>query len=236
MTLDLEAEAKKFGDELQQLLDAVLPYQAGVDPLRRQVTVTDAGLSFAIEFGTAGGQKAQTVPLLRGGEKVAELYVRILLRADSADRYPAVAKSEYALRIERHPILRLDFYQHMHTVPCCHWNVHAERSALTALLVRNKPDHSGDLAKVHLPVGGVRNRPSIEDFLQLLVNEVGFDAQPGAQVAIEEGRVRWRRRQLAAMVRDDAEEAARVLRELGYDVAPPASGPRPSRTDRLTTW
>lgn len=236
MSLDLEAEAGKFGEELQLLLDAVLPYQAGDDPARRQVTTTAAGLAFAIELGTAGGQKAQTVPLLRSGAKVAELYVRILLRADSADRYPAVAKSDYALRIDRLPILRLDFNQHMHTVPGCHWNIHAERSALAALLVRNKPDHTGDLAKVHLPVGGVRMRPSVEDFLQLLINEIGFDALPGAQAAINEGRVRWRRRQLAAMVRDDAEEAARVLRELGYAVGAPTTGPRPSRMDRLTNW
>ena len=114
--------------------------------------------------------------------------------------------------------------------------IHAERSALAALLVRNRPDHSGDLAKVHLPVGGVRMRPCLEDFLQLLVNEIGLDAEPGAQAAIDAGRVRWRRRQLSAMVRDDAEEAARVLRDLGYEVTTPTAGSRPSRVDRLTPW
>lgn len=114
--------------------------------------------------------------------------------------------------------------------------MHAKRAALAALLVRNKPDHSGDLAKVHLPVGGARMRPCLEDFLQLLIGELGFDAEPSAQSVIDAGRVRWRRRQLAAMVRDDAEEAARVLQELGYGVTEPTAGPRSSRLDRLAHW
>ena len=236
MGLNLAAEAGTFGEELQQLLDAVLPYQDGVNPAFRQVTTTAYGRAFAIEVGTAAAGKAQTIPLLKGGAKVAEMFLLLRLVADSADRYPAVAKSTYDLRIGRLPVLRLDFGQDMHSVPGCHWNVHAERGALSALLVRNRPGHSGELSKIHLPVGGARMRPSLEDFLQLLVDELGFDHEPGAQAAIDAGRVRWRRRQLAAMVRDDAEEAARVLRELGYDVAVPAAGPRPARTDRLCRW
>ena len=179
----------------------------------------------------------RTVGLLRNGYKVAELFVQIRLVADSADRYPAVAKSKFELRINRHPLLRLDFDRNMHTAPGSHWNVHAERGAITSLLARNNPDHSGELSKLHLPVGGARMRPCLEDLLQLLVEEFRFDAMPDYQPAIEEGRVRWRRRQLAAMVRDDPEEAVRVLHdELGYDVTPPASGARPVRFDRLRRW
>ena len=80
-------------------------------------------------------------------------------------------------------------------------------------------------------------RPCLEDLLQLLVEEFRFDAMPGALQAIEDGRVKWRRRQLAAMVRDDPEEAARVLRdELDYEVMPPISGVRDVRFDRLRRW
>jgi hypothetical protein len=52
VTFDLAAEAGKFGEELQQLLDAVLPYEQGTDPELRQVTVTASRLAFAIELGT----------------------------------------------------------------------------------------------------------------------------------------------------------------------------------------
>lgn len=235
--MDLAAAAGEFGKELQKLLDAVLPYESGMDPIRRQVTVTASHLLFAVELGTAGGKRAETIPLLKDGVKVAELFVEVRLMADSEDRYPAVAKSKFELRINRHPLVRLDFSKDMHTVPGCHWNVHAERGAVTALLARNNPDHSGELSKIHLPVGGARMRPCLEDLLQMLIEEFRFDAMPGAKEAIEAGRVRWRRRQLAAMVRDDAEEAVRVLRdELGYQVIEPPGGGRPTRLDRLSRW
>jgi len=237
VSFDLAAAAGEFGKELQQLLDAVLPYHQGTDPALRQVTVTASPPAFAVELGTGGGRPAATVPLLSKGHKVAELFVLIRLVADSADRYPAVAKSKFELRINRHPLLRLDFDRDMHTAPGSHWNVHAERGAITSLLARNNPDHSGELSKLHLPVGGARMRPCLEDLLQLLIEEFRFDAMSDYQQAIEDGRVRWRRRQLAAMVRDDPEEAVRVLHdELGYDVKPPVSGALPVRFDRLRRW
>ncbi|MGH3783181.1 MAG: hypothetical protein ACRDRO_21785 [Pseudonocardiaceae bacterium] len=237
MSLDLEAAAGDFGRELQRLLDAVLPSEKGADPAFRQVTVTASGLAFAVELGTAETEKAQTIPLLREGSKAAELFVQFLLVADSAGRYPAVDKSTFELRIDRLPLLRLEFNREMHTAPSSHWHVHVERAALTGLLVRNDPDHSGELYKLHLPVGGARMRPCLEDMLQLLIQEFCFDSKQGAHQAIEDGRIRWRHRQLAAMVRDDPEEAVRVLQEeLGYEVKPPTSGARSARLDRLRHW
>jgi hypothetical protein len=149
--------------------------------------------------------------------------VTMRLVADSADRHPAVLRSHIVVRVDkRNPLLRLDFSKDMHTVPGCHWNVHGERSALTRLLMRTNPDHNGELSKIHLPVGGFRMRPSIEDVLQMLIADFRFDHLPDAQSAIDEGPIRWRRRQLAAMIRDDVPEAIRVLEEeIGYTVTVP---------------
>jgi hypothetical protein len=237
VTLDLQQEAGHFGQELQELLDSVLPYQPGVDPATRQVAVTAAGLSFAVEIGTAHGKSAQPIPLLTKRRKTAELLINIRLVADSVDRYPAVSKSTFVVRIEhRFPLLRLDFDKAMYRAPGCHWNVHAERAAMSKLLLRNRPRHSGEVSDVHLPVGGARMRPCLEDVLQLLVVDFGFDAESGALDVIKAGRVRWRRRQLAAMVRDDSQEAVRVLEELGYRVTSPPGGPLKTRLDRLERW
>jgi hypothetical protein len=79
------------------------------------------------------------------------------------------------------------------TVRCSHWNIHAERGAITSLSARNNPDHSGELSKLHLPVGGARMRPCLEDLLQLLVQEFRFDSMPDVLKAIEGVRVKWRR-------------------------------------------
>jgi len=67
--------------------------------------------------------------------------------------------------------------------------------------VRNNPDHSGALCTLNLLIGGARMRPCLEGLLQLLVKEFRFDAMDNARQTIEEGRIRWRRRQLSAMVR-----------------------------------
>jgi hypothetical protein len=240
VTLDLEAAADEFAQELQQLLDAVLPSPDGIDPVSRQVVATigqisDGRTSFALEIGTGGGA-AVPIALMHKGERTAELLVHIRLIADSYSHYPAVSQSTFELRVKKNPILRLDFSKDTHKVPGCHWNVHAERGAATALLVLQTKRHSGEFSKVHIPVGGVRGRPCLEDFLQLLISEFNFDSVSGAMTAIEDGRVLWRKRQLAAMVRDDAEEAARVLGELGYVVTPPAEGHRHMRRDRLVRW
>ncbi|MGH3973991.1 MAG: hypothetical protein ACRDS9_11825 [Pseudonocardiaceae bacterium] len=111
----------------------------------------------------------------------------------------------------------------------------AKNAQVIALLCQGRK--VAELRKLRLPVGGARMRPCLEDLLQLLIEEFRFDSVPGAINAIEDGRVRWRRRQLAAMVRDDPEEAARVLvDELHYEVKPPISGAHGVRFDRLRRW
>lgn len=236
MSFDLDAEVLEFSNEIQDLLDGVLPLLEGSDPLLRQVTVTEFRDSLAVEMGTGSTGSAQAVPLLTGGRKTADLFVSFRLQADHARRYLAVSQSIIELRVRRHPVLRLDFNRSMYRAPGCHWNVHAERGHASALLIRNDPEHSGELSDVHLPVGGARMRPCLEDVLQMLVQDFGFDALPEAQRVIDDGRERWRRRQLGALVRDVPDVAVRVLRELGYTVTEPASGPREINTMHLRAW
>ena len=71
MTFDLAAAAGAFGDELQQLLDAVLAYEESTDPELRQVTVTASRFVFAVELGTAKAKEAKTISLLHQGNKEA---------------------------------------------------------------------------------------------------------------------------------------------------------------------
>jgi hypothetical protein len=77
------------------------------------------------------------------------------------------------------------------------------------------------MASLHIPVSGSRFRPCLEDFIQFLLCECLFDAEAGWRANVDAGRERWRLRQCAAVARDAPEEAARVLRDLGYVVTPP---------------
>jgi hypothetical protein len=134
------------------------------------------------------------------------------------------------------------------TVPTSHIQVHAHRDAIAYVMTRcgtvgrrakrrSREMASGTaiprLADLHFPTGGNRFRPCLEDVLQMLILELGVDAEDGWQEALAKGRQQWRLNQIGASVRDSPETAARVLRELGYDVSPPASGVVRDRSEKL---
>ncbi len=152
-------------------------------------------------------------------------------------RYLAVENSSFALfaSLDKTPVLRVDFLRDMHKVPAAHIQVHAHRGALSHLLSQAGHKTPHDMSSLHIPVGGARFRPCLEDFVQFLIAECGFDSMDGWEKCVRDGRERWRRRQAAAVTRDMPEEAARVLRELGYKVKSPE--PPPGDADKtLHAW
>lgn len=146
------------------------------------------------------------------------------------------------------PLFRYEYQSSMsHQWPSAHLQIHAHRDEfLYAMLrakrgkskARQRPLHDGKgkiprLSMVHFPVGGPRLRPCIEDILQMVINEFGVDCEQGAQDVLDQGRERWRRRQVSALVRDVPSEATRALRDMGYRVRPPRSGPVADRLKNL---
>jgi hypothetical protein len=53
---------------------------------------------------------------------------------------------------------------------------------------------------------------------------------------VREGRAKWRRIQIRAVVRDSPAQAAAALAEMGYSVTPPGEGQPDERIDKLTAW
>lgn len=235
MTLDVRAKATEFAQELQDLLDAVLPLPDGVAAADRRVLVRAAENGRYAVRPTANNS---LVTLCHDGCPVASLRVKYLCIADTEQAYLAVEKSTFELLgfNDRTPIARLDYIRNAYRVPAAHWNVHGERGTTSRLLGRTNPDHAGALSALHFPVGGARMRPCLEDVLQLLADEFNIDILPTAASAIADGRERWRRRQAAVLVRDMPDEAMRVLMDLGYTVATPAAGHREPNTAAARRW
>ena len=144
--------------------------------------------------------------------------------------------------LDRQPLLRLEYRADMHSAPVAHWQVHAERGAFSHLLTHahaHRPKTVGkphDISSLHLPVGGERFRPSLEDVLQFLVSDCGVDYRPGWEDAVNQGRRNWRLLQLRATVRDGQDEAARVLRDLGWTVQAPSQREVTDNNAILTRW
>lgn len=190
-------------------------------PLRRSVFAREG---YLVQPRGIGGA-ARRVPLTVAGEHLADLELRVVQRVDQTGQYLTTSRSELRVcsTLERTPLLRLEYDVSARAVPMAHWQVHAERGAFVHLLtlasrVREVRGPS-DLSKLHLPVGGGRFRPGLENVLEFVIRDCGVDAADGWAVAIEESRKRWWLRQLRAAIRDQQEDAAGALRGLGWTVS-----------------
>ncbi len=99
--------------------------------------------------------------------------------------------------------------------------MHAHRGALSHLLSQSGHPKPHEMSALHIPVGGARFRPCLEDVIQFLLEECQFDHEPGWREAVEAGRAAWRQTQARAVVRDFQREAVDVLEDLGYTVKLP---------------
>lgn len=233
MTFDLKAESTNFAQEVQDLLGNVFPPFAGEDPTDRQIKVLLHHDQYVIRTGST--ERPGGISLLADGKKVGSLKASFHCGPDRSGQYLAVRKSTFAVSSvqEAVPLLRLDFHHKSHSVPAAHWNIHGERGATSVMLARCNPKHSGLLSQVHLPVGGTRYRPCLEDFAEMLVEEFNVDRILGWKERVHQGRERWRVMQARSVARDCPEAAAAVLEKLGYTVIKPATGHPGPNTDML---
>lgn len=188
----------------------------------------------------------QTIPLEVDGVAHLSLVISIECSWDSAGDYLAVIESKFAVfagtQTNKEPLFRYEYVREpVGGVPSAHLQVHAHRDAFTHAMSsagrksrRGKrssklsPDTWPAVAEFHFPLGGPRFRPCLEDVLEALQLEFGLDTGSGWREALELGREKWRRQQIRSAVRDAPEDAAEVLRTIGYRVV---GG---SGTDNLT--
>lgn len=234
---DLAQRSAEFAAEVQTTLRAVLPGPIDI----RSLTAPQSNRYWVRPENPALNNR---IPLYVDSEHLADLTVEIFLSMDRHNRYLKTVQSKMAVHstLDRQPLIRLEFDAAMHTSPTVHWHVHAERGALSHLLSRSHAVRPGQvtaphqISSLHIPVGGERFRPCLEDLLQFVIQECGIDAQPEWRDAVDAGRQQWRRRQIKAAARDAPAEVASVLAELGWTVAPPADGGAAENLRTMTVW
>lgn len=232
MPESLEAASVLFATEVQATLDGVLPGDRTI--ISRRAERDDR---YVVR------PEAKNVPLLVGGDHLADLAPAVYLGLDRTGEFLKAVRSEFVVKsvLDRTPLVRLDYRTDMNRAPVAHWQIHAERGAFSHLLSRahavdeSRVGKPHDLSSLHFPVGGERFRPCLEDFLHFLVAECGIDARPGWMAVVERGREGWRRKQLRSTIRDAEEESADVLRHLGWSVEAPAGG-APENRGSFTRW
>ncbi len=239
---ELRAQALAFASSLTQTVRSA--FGQHVPPFRARAAPATSRLVVKQEAPTGIELAVDRVVMLR-------LLVEYRCAWDHSGAFLAVDRSSIQVTAPQgcsEPLFRFDYNRDSAGVPYAHLQVYAHRDAVTDVMTacgersrrgkrRSRAAVAGQrmprLGELHFPLGGSRYRPCLEDVLQMLIEELGVDREPGAVEALMQGRAHWRRLQLAAAVRDSPETAAEVLRDLHYGVAPPEAGAPRDRLDRL---
>jgi hypothetical protein len=228
---DFNAEVFSFTNDVEHAVTCFAANQWTIDAelvspdSDRMRSVVDAKVELI------GRHDAPKVPL-------AELSANFKLCVDSHQTHIAVEHSSFVLKakLDRTPIIRWDYDRDARSKPRSHVQITAHRGALSHLLSRLDHKAPHNIESLHIPMGGERFRPCLEDIIEFLIRDCGFEGSDGWETALRDGRARWRRIQTRAVVRDSPAAAAAELESLGYTVTPPSSGEREERIDRLTAW
>lgn len=178
------------------------------------------------------------IPLLAQGKRLAWLRVDFLCRLDATAKFLAVDQSKIWIvaEVDATPIFRFEYLYDANWVPHSQIQVHGERGALAHLLSQTGHSRPHSMSALHLPTGGSRFRPNLEDVIQFLLDDCGFDSLPSWRLAVDRERAEWRRLQTRTVCRALPDEAAAQLESMGYTVIPPADGHPPPGRKALEAW
>jgi hypothetical protein len=203
---ELFGQAHEFAAEIAELLDRTVTSSAPVAARVRGHSVVVAAYN---EY-----DDLTAVPLKINGEHRLDLRIEYWCRWGFTAQFLRVQESNFALMVAGlgEPLVRFEYVYERPVAPA-HIQVHGESSALGYLLSWKSLTRPPKLQELHLPVGGRRFRPCLEDVVEFAIGDLGLDAQDDWQQRIEEGRRGWRKIQLAAAMRDLIRDAPEEMRD-----------------------
>jgi len=187
----------------------------------RTVDLTANRVRLGVEM-TRDGSTGRLVRLRTVREVHLWLGVDALLYADD-EGHLTVEKSAWSLFCGRDAdaaILRYDYERDKEGYPAAHLQVAGRNTDLEEVLAMVGRRRSR-LPHLHLPVGGKRFRPALEDLVEFLIDERLVEAKPNSKEMLERTRATYHDIQLLAAVRRRPDKAAEGLLDLGYKVSDP---------------
>lgn len=222
----LDEQAAGFAHKLTSTVSALVPT---CPPFKaRAIAKSDGGEGFTVRQDPPDG-----ISLTVEGEPLLRLLVSFKCSLDREGHYLTVDASAVKVLADgqsSEPLFRYEYDRDaVEDMPAAHIQVHAHRDAFAHVMNRagtatargKRRANLGKMARLedlHLPVGGHRFRPCLEDVLGMLVHEFGVDSTANGRRALQNGREEWRRTQIRSAVRDAPQEAVAALRDLGYAV------------------
>jgi hypothetical protein len=222
----LESRVTKFAEEVSTRVLMCLEGEPKPDELK--VDASPDGKRFTFSY-------RQTLHAAADGPVVGMVQLDYALGTDRSEKHLAVQVSTFQLRDSRgkKPIVRVEYVRDANRVPCSHIHAHAESGLFTQLLAATGHDSPAAVQSVHIPTGGDRFRPCVEDFIEFLISECRVAGRDGWRDEVQHGRELWRGMQTAAAVRDRPDVAIKELERLGLTVSGELVGDRPSARHRF---
>lgn len=244
MAESLAQQAEKFANQLTATVRAVVGQDCPA--FRSRATEGDGGGAFYVRQEPASGIilcDNSKSPILRLTAEYECIY-------DGHGQFMAISESRIRVFVAPEgfePLFRYEFDRDkVRKLPAAHIQFHGKHPELEKAMAecgestgrareRKHGRKQARLTDLHFPVGGSRFRPTLEDVLEMLIEEFGVEPVgpiSAAREVLAEAREVWRRTQIATVVRDAPSEAAETLRKLGYSVTPPQSEPK-DKLDKL---
>lgn len=217
----LQDRAEHFAAELTELVNATVTTGCAF-----HATLVDG-----VAFIRPPGKVLETnplVPLSTTSPGDARLWLRVRFTAalDSEGEHLAIQTSVLGLCIDERMQgpLRIEYDRDKVGKQAAHLQLEGESSQLGyAYAIAGRSNRP--LRKLHIPLGDRRFRPTLEDFIEFLIQEeLITDLHHGWQNALNESRRGWLTRQTQAAVRREPAAAVEQLEAMGYEVSLPPAG------------
>ena len=211
--------ARQFAADLSDLLNSTI-----TDGIRITATTLPSGL---VLLGRGIGNSnltSEPIPLARSRNR-PRVYLKYThwCGLDDEDTHLATITSLMDLHTSdeisnESLLLGIDYSRYPNNeFPRAHMHVAGERDDLDDLYLGGDKNRR-TLRQLHLPVGGSRYRPTLEDLLEFVILEKMAKPRREWKKAIEEHRGRWEELQLKAAVRRSQKAAAEELRAAGWQI------------------
>jgi hypothetical protein len=213
---DLLSAAREFADTLSQLLNGTV-----CNGVRLSAVTTPMGgavVGYRLTKTNLTPRKA-----FRLQSSCIFLGLSYRLRPDDEGQYLAVGSSFAGLFIDElmeQTLLHFDYERDKGDgYPEAHLQVAAESPAWRRVFETcdSDADRKRSLEHLHLPVGGRRFRPTLEDLIEFLITERLVKGKEGWQQALTMSRKEFSVKQMRALIRRFPTEAAAAVREFGAE-------------------
>ncbi len=222
MVESLEAQARSFAGNISDLLNKTVTHGIRVSSLK-----TDKDRGIIGKGITRSSPDPEPIPISPTHKRaVVFLYLLHSYELDPEGVYLTMIKSTMSLYTSQEMeddqlIVGIDYARNPgNQFPGAHLHVSGQRNDLDTIYLGDERK-TRQLRDLHLPVGGKRFRPTLEDIVEFMVTEEMVVPKPGWEEVVQEHRARWEALQLKAAVRRNPQDAAAALRADGWMVSAP---------------